>query len=66
MLGIVLLMIFNLFLCLIHADLCIHHKQKFPRQDGGHKEGHIYLASSYTAAASALTGYVADPRDFLM
>ncbi len=31
----------------------------------GHKEGQVYLASPLTAAASALAGKIADPRDYL-
>lgn len=31
----------------------------------GHKEGKIYLASPYTAAASSLAGRVCDPREYL-
>jgi 3-isopropylmalate/(R)-2-methylmalate dehydratase large subunit len=31
----------------------------------GHKESRVFLASPYTVAASALTGHITDPRDYL-
>src|SRR5205085_7972465 len=31
----------------------------------GHKEAQVYLASPLTVAASAVTGTIADPRDWL-
>ena len=31
----------------------------------GNKESQVFLASPYTVAASALTGFVTDPRDFI-
>ena len=47
-------------------EVCISTTNRnFPGRMGSHQDQSVYLASPLTVAASAITGHVTDPRDYV-
>ena len=50
---------------LAEGEVCISSTARNFKGRMGAKSSRVYLGSPYTVAASAVTGHIADPRDFL-